>query len=491
MRNIKRALALLLTAMLLAACTPKNSSQIQDEPEQVQTPVNLIYYTIGTPDADLSLINEQLNELLLKKIGITVDYIKIGWNDYETQLDSLINSGRQFDIAFAVNYAQQAQKGAWLALDEYLLTIGSEMYQAIDPLFWEGAAIGGKVYGVPTNKELAVLEQWMYPKELVEKYNIDITQYTTLESLEPLFAAMQQNEPEWLMFELDKDSHNFFAMFGYEYISNKYLPLMVKSLSEESIVVNPFDTEEGRSVLDTLRGYYLDGYINEDAAVNTLSGLIPDRKVFLRIAGGGPYSDTIWSQQRGYDVVAHAVTEPIVTSESTQGGMMCVSASTRYPEACVAFLNLINTDVEVRNLLNFGIEGVHYDLDSNGQVLLNDGRGYSGVQYTQGNWFILYTQGGSQPEPLDKWKQYQEYNASAVKSNLLGFTPELSQFDALIADINIAWQNYYPVLMTGSVDVDTYLPAFLQALEDAGLEIIREELQRQLDSWLDEKSNGE
>ena len=136
-------------------------------------------------------------------------------------------------------------------------------------------------------------------------------------------------------------------------------------------------------------------------------------------------------------------------------------------------MNLLNTDPEIRNLFNYGIEGVHYTLDEQGQVVPNtdkDSHGdplpdapasrYSGVQYTQGNWFILKTMGGDNPDPLDKWDQFRKYNAGVVKSTVLGFTPDLSKLTAQTDNIEMVWHKYYPSLMTGSVDVDTILPKF-------------------------------
>ncbi len=487
MREWKRLLAgvTLASLLLLGACAPQHGEPQTAQPK-VQ-PVRLVYYTIGAPDPDLPLVNQALNELLERKIGITIDYIKIDWSEYDQRLTALIDSGRPFDIAFATNYAANARKGAWLPLDDALKGEGRATYASVDPLLWEGVTIDGKVYGVPTNKELAVMEQWMFPKALVDKHGIDISQYKTLQSLAPLFAMIQREEPSYLVMELDRDSHNFFGAHGYEYLTEKTLPLMVKSLSTELEVVNIYETAECRQVLDTLRQYYLTGYINKDAATYQPSGLTSDKKVFFHQAGGGPYSDTIWSLQRGYPVVATPVSGYVVTTESTRGAVMTISASTQHPKECMAFLNLINTDAEVRNLLNFGIEGVHYELDAKGQVLQDPARRYVGVQYTQGNWFLLHTLGGDNPEPLDKWEQYRAFNAAAQKSEALGFTPDLTGFQQQVEDIAAVCKRYYPCLMTGSVDVEVELPKFVAALKDAGIDRVREELQRQLNDWKAER----
>ncbi|MFC4598132.1 ABC transporter substrate-binding protein [Cohnella hongkongensis] len=458
--------------------------------------VNLIYYTIGDPDKDLQMVNDKINEVLARKIGVTITYIKVGWQEYEDRLNTLVSAGTPFDIAFAMEYATYAQRGAWLRLNDHLSTVGKEMYDAIDPVFWQGVRMDdGGIYGVPTNKELAVRDHWMYPEALVKKHGIDISKYTTLASLEPLLRMIKEKEPDYLPMELDKGSQNFFALDGYQYVSEKTLPLMVRDQEPDAPVVNIFETEEARNVLDLLRRYYAEGFINEDAALRENPGLKRGALVFWKAAGGGPLSENSWSKDRGYKLVAHPVTPALITTESTRGGVMAVSADTKHPVEAVKFLNLLNTDPEVRNLFNFGIEGVHYTLDDNGQVVpspLKDHNGhplpdaqpsYVGVQYTQGNWFILKTMGGQFPDPLDKWDQFLASNREAVNSSTLGFTPDLSRMPIQVQNIQMVWEKYYPGLMTGSVNVDTVLPKFNQELRQAGIDEVRIEVQKQLDAW--------
>ncbi len=458
--------------------------------------VNLIYYTIGDQDKDLQMVNDKINEILAKKIGVTITYIKVGWQEYEDRLNTLVSAGTPFDIAFAPEYSTYAQRGAWLKLNDYLSTAGKDMYDAIDPVFWQSVRMeDGGIYGVPTNKELAVRDQWMYPEALVKKYRIDISKYTTLASLEPVLRMIKQKEPAYQPMELDKDSQNFFALDGYQYVAEKTLPLMVQVLDPLAPVVNIFETEEARKVLDLLRRFYVEGYINEDAAMRESQGLKRGALVFWKAAGGGPLSENSWSKDRGYRLVAYPVTPALITTESTRGGVMAISADTKHPVESVKFLNLLNTDPEVRNLFNFGIEGMHYTLDSNGQVVPNppkDTNGdpipdaqpsYAGVQYTQGNWFILKTMGGEFPDPLDKWNQFRTSNREAVDSSTLGFTPDLSRMPIQMQNIQMVWEKYFSSLMTGSVNVDSVLPKFNEELRQAGIDEVRSEVQRQLDAW--------
>ena len=488
-KTIGAALAVsVLVSSALTGCgrgaPPAAGSAAGSSQAQAAAP-GLIYYTIGDPDADLRQVNDALNRMLLKKIGVTVEYKKIPWNDYGTKISALVNSGADFDVAFAStgsdqgDYAGNAARGAWLDLTGFLQKDGKAMYSMIDPLYWAGVKIGGKIYGVPTNKEIAVPEWWMFPKQLVNKYKIDLSKYATLDSLEPLLAKIKKDEPAWLPMELDKNSNNFFALDGYEYVINKEIPLMVQSADPKMNVVDIFDTDLARRTLKTLRRYYGAGYINEDAALRETQNLERNEKVFWKEAGGGPYPEASWSADRGYPLVARQVSRATVTTESTRGGIMVVNSRSRHPEEAVKFLNLLNTDPEVRNLLNYGVEGVNYTLTKNDQVERKN-NDYSGVQYTQGNWFILNTVVG---DPTDKWDRYREFNRGAVRSEVLGFTADTSKVSREVSRVSQVWAKYYPGLMTGSVDPDVELPKFLSEMKAAGIDKVQAEIQRQLTEW--------
>lgn len=445
--------------------------------------VNLIYYTIGNPDRDLALVNEELNRILDEKLGFTVSYNKIAWNDYNARLSAIIQSGAEFDIAFAANtnqgdYIGNAARGVWLPLDDYLETSGKAMFEAIDPIFWDGVRYNGRIYGVPTNKETCVPEMFMFSKELVDKYGIDITKLTTIESLEPVLQRITAEEPDYIPFDFDSNARNLFAQEAYEPLFDS-LPLMTYSYDKSCKIFNVLDTPHGRARVATMRRYYKNGYINEDAAIKESGGLTAGEKVFCKMSSGGPFSESLWSRDRGYPVVAQQISPKIVTTAAARGGIMAVSAKTEHPDECVAFLNALNTDPEIRNLLNFGVEGTHYTLTEKGQVhRISDG--YSGVQYTQGNWFILKT---TDDEPLDKWTEFKRFNRTATKSATLGFTPNMSDCqEEFLECVKIA-NRYYAALMTGSVDDTVYLPRYLDELNAAGLKKVQNVLQKQMDEW--------
>lgn len=481
---MKKLLPLLaLLAVLLCGCTPPSSVEDPTDPE----PVTLIYYTIGTPDADLELVGDALNELLLERYGFRVDYRKIDWNDYTAQLNAVMSTGQTFDVAFTwtEDYIRTAQAGYLLDLTEYLNSdAGSSLFQAVDPRFWEGVTINDSIWGVPTNKELATPLQFLFSQELIEKYNIDISACTDFASLEPLLEQISRLEPDCIPLCLDTGRVDLSALGGYSYLTGDTVPLVVHTGDESCTIINLFETEFAMDTLRTLHSFYQKGYINQDAPVRTALARFQDEKVFCRLSCGGPDSSDSYSTDFGYPIVAVQVSEAIVTSASTQGGIMVINAGTAHPQEALTFLTAVNTDPDVRNLLKFGVEGIHYTLTADDQVeIISDA--YRGVPYTQGNWFILKTTVGERP---DKWDIYREFNASASSSPLLGFNPDYSACESVYNAVSQVYSKYYVALMTGAVDPDQYVPLLNSELEAAGIDTLIENVQSQVDTWLNNKA---
>lgn len=471
-----------LLVLLLTGCATKTS----DTPLAAEKPVKLIYYTIGTPDEDLQLVNDALNELLLERYGFTVEYHKIDWNHYTNQLNAIMHTDQDYDIAFAwnENYVTNAQSGSFLDLTNYLQQDGQVLYDVVDVRFWQGITINGQILGVPTNKELATPIQFLFSQELVEKYNIDTDQYRTLESLEPLLKTMYELEPDCIPLFLDSSRIELMTTMGYEYLASNSIPLVINTQDPACQIVNIYETEEARQMLHTLHHYYTNGYINQDASLRTSFSRYQDEEVFCRLSSGGPDSSASFSVDFGYTIITVYAAEPVVTSASTQGSIMVINANTSHPEEAMTFLTAVNTDPDVRNLLNYGIEGIHYELTDKNQVQITS-QAYRGVPYTQGNWFILRTTVG---ESIAKWDEYRTFNQQAVSSPLLGFVPDYSPCIAEYNAVSRIYKKYDNALMTGSVDPDVYLPKLLNELKDAGIDVLIEELQSQIDTWLAQKS---
>lgn len=484
---MKRFLVLLVLSvpLMLWGCTDSVDSHTDSDSSQA----TLRYYTIGRADQDLELVNEKLNEILSERYGFQVDYRKLDFNEYESTVNGIINTNQEFDVMFTWDghYSHHASQGAFLDLTDYLQGEGSKLYNIVDARFWEGAQVQGRIYGVPTNKELAPVVQFLFSEDLVDKYQVRPASFRTMHSLEPLLAMIHREEPDVTPLMFTSERVDMTGLIGYEYVAGSNLPFVVRQGDPQCRVVNLYETEEMQALMALMRRYYEKGYINQDAPLRTSISRFPEEKVFCRIGIGGPDSAQSFSVDYGYPIKTMAVSKPWITNASARGGMMAINADSPHKEEALAFLTAVNLDPDVRNLLNFGVEGVHYSLTDQDQVHVLSDR-YRGVPYTQGNWFILKTMEGEDPQ---KWKQYEVYNAQARSSCLLGFEPDLSELHQQLHQVTQVYLRYDNALLSGSVDWSLYMDKILRQMDLAGAGNIEKALQSQVNDWLQNRALSE
>lgn len=483
---------LVLTAALLNGCGKKGGSSESASAGQ-QEIVNLKWYQIGDTQEDLPKILEKVNEYTKEKIGVTVDIKQISIGDYNSKMLVSTNTGEEFDLVFtcswAHDYVANAQKGAFLPLDDLLPQYGKEMYESIDPKFWEAAKINGKIYGVPSEKEIGSMPMWVFTKEYVDKYNIPYQEIHSLEDLEPYLKTIKENEPDVVPFYLSKDFSSPI------YMDRIQEPLGIEYDDETLTVQNLFETEKMMNTLKTMRDYYLKGYINQDAATVTAEKAV---KRFVTKGDGQPYAEVAWGRDLGYEVVTSPIMDTVVTNGSARGALTAVSRTSKHPEKAVELLNLINTDEYLRNLLNYGIEGEHYEKVPVSQeekaaaegkqyiydykVKINEEKRtkYSVMYYVQGGMFNTYV---LDTEPIDKWNTFKEFNSEAVEAPSFGFDFDLTPVATEVSTFRNVLNEFGAAIYTGSVDPEEYVGKMLDKLNAAGIDKVKTEMQKQVDEW--------
>ena len=475
--TIKKLIALATTALVGASIFAGCSSTATSKKSDV---VTLKWYTIGAEPKDLQLVEDEANKYLEEKIGVNIDMNFIDYGEYSQKLGVIINSGEAYDLAFtcswAGDYLGNARKGAFLDLTPYLDNIGSEMKEAIDDRFWSGAEVDGGIYAVPNQKEICTAPMWVFTKEYVDKYNIPYTELHSLEDLEPWLKLIKENEPDVTPLYITK------GFSAPQYFEQLVDPVGIEYEDDSLVVKNMFETDKMKSTLETLRKYYQAGYINADSATAQDDKSV---KRFVTKGDGQPYAEVLWSKDLKYDVVASQITDSYITNASTTGSMIAVSKNSKNPDKAVEFLNLLNTDEYIRNLLNYGIEGTHYESVNDKQIKLTDkASDYSVGYYTLGNLFITKVLDN---EPETKWDEFQEFNDAAKESAVLGFKFDTSKVTNEIAAINNVLEEFKSTIYSGSVDVDEYLDKLNKKLKDQGIDRVIEEMQTQLDAWLAEQ----
>lgn len=488
----KRAVALGMAAMLsagmLTGCGEK--AETNEKGEEI---VELTWYQVGDSQSDDEMVLEEVNKYITEEIGVKLNIVKVGWGDYNQKMQVVINTGDKWDMCFTCSwtndYLQNAQKGAFLELDDLLQKEGKEMYDNIDPRFWEAAKVGGKTYGVPSEKEIGSCPMWVFNKEYVDKYNIPYQDLHTLEDLEPYLKIIKENEPDVVPLYLTKD------YTAPTYMDKIQDPIGIEYGDDSLTVKNVFETEKMMDTLHTMRKYYEAGYINKDAATASDDKSV---KRFVTKGDGQPYAELIWGKDLGYEVVATEIMDTQITNASARGALTAINKNSEHPEKAMELINLINTDEYLRNLLNYGIEGVHWEkvevdeteakeaegkpyvYDFKVKLIEEKKKDYSVPYWVQGGLFNTYVLDN---EPIDKWAEFKEFNDASQEAPSFGFDFDLEPVSTQIAGFRNVLDEFGKSLYTGSVDPDEYVPQLLKKLEATGVQDVIDEMQKQIDEW--------
>ncbi|MDO3410309.1 ABC transporter substrate-binding protein [Saccharibacillus sp. CPCC 101409] len=468
-------------AVVLAACGGGGSAAPGDE-GSAEKPVELIWYTIGTPQKDVDKVMEEVSKYTAEKIGATVTMKMIDWGDYQQKMQVLVASGEPMDIIFTASggfdYVQNARKGAFMELDELLDEYGKDIKDTINPAFLEGSKVDGHNYAIPANKELPQQEVWRFNQNLVDEYGLDTSKVRSLDSLEPLLKTVKEKAPDITPFAMDK---NYVPYVPYDYVIQN-LPMAVKLDTTDYQIVNILDTPEMKEALATMHKYYQAGYVAPEAATTgSTADLGKSGKWLLDRAQTQPFADNLWSQSNGYPITSTPASDAIITNNSVQGSMMAISANSEYPEKAMQFLNLLNTDPVLRNMVDSGIEGTHYKKTADNRLEnLDESKNYDMPSYSLGNNMLLYL---NPNDPENKWDEFKTFNESGVDSPILSFNFDPKNVSTEMTAVQNVKEQFWSSLMTGTVDPDKYLPQAIEKFNQAGLEKVMAEAQSQLDAW--------
>ena len=175
-----------LLATVVAACggsnSPKNTGKTPDttntdKPSSKDAPTLVWWQIGGTPlPANYKQAIDKMNEYTAEKIGVKIDIKVASWGEWDSKINTIVNTGEPFDIMFTNSgkYSKQVAMGAFADITDLVQTEAPELFNLIPEQVWNGTKIGGKVYSVPTYKDSSLTQYWVYDDKLVQKYSIDI-----------------------------------------------------------------------------------------------------------------------------------------------------------------------------------------------------------------------------------------------------------------------------------------------------------------------------
>ena len=459
-------------------------------------------------------INEYLAELhkadrKFKKMQVKIHLIPWDPSWTDQAIGALMND-EKIDLIFTADwegYVKEIQAGKLTPLGDLLTTNGQGILETLSPDFLEGIRVEGEIYGIPTNKELCVPSGIIVNKTAAVEIGWDLTEYEndpskkiTTEELEPYLAAYKEKYPDKYPYLMEKDRWSD-EPWGHEWIGLEEDVLSMKYAKDgngnyDETVYSIYETQEQEDHIRLMYDWAKKGYISPDAATQEYNAVFGtgDFLVFTQPLKGNNFkSIEMYGANKNPEVPDFELTEIVMQDKykvtcQAGGSMFAIPGSSKKKEAAMQYLNLMHSDPVLVNLMLFGAEGVNYTKANDVQVELVDGANWYGMHggaWTVGNTKLQYVLTTEDPE---KNAKLQEYALDAPMTASYGFRFDKTKAEKLVDAVEDVVKQYARPLMVGAVDPDDPelgLEAFRKALKEAGIDDLKDEVERQYKEWKD------
>ncbi len=279
---------------------------------------------------------------------------------------------------------------------------------------------GGGTYAIPNNTVIGEYTYLLLNKRLVDKYKYTPADLSSVVKCSDFLADVAKYEPNvqpivgelpvtlTKYWSIDPDTleidHDKFNIIGHGINDTATLGTMFSFTGIFGTNAELASTTDYAKQLIAIRTYKDLGYVSEDT--NTT------KEYAMRVVkGGGELAET-YSE----DYYMNIIESPRADYEDIFGSMFGVSVYTRNLNRCMEIITYLNTNSDLRNILQYGVEDVHYELDENGLLhRLNDN--YMMDINKTGNVFMAYPEEGM---PANVWDYGKAQNTAAKTLMTLG-----------------------------------------------------------------------
>ena len=333
----------------------------------------------------------------------------------------------QIDIFWFDGYDRYIEyiENEWVAsVDEH---VGAKLKEYINPdlLAWVKQLGEGMTYAIPNNNPVGEYTYLLLNKELVDHYSYDPATLNSLANCENFLKDVATYSTDYLpvvgelpivnthYWSYDRGTNrinsNKFSVIASSTFNANFGGHMTIDLSSSAnpvmTVSNIFRNPDYVAQLRTIQKYKDLGYVSASASA--------EQKFALSVVKGGAELAKLY----GEDYYMNILEYPRISEDDVCGSMFGVSSYSTNVARAMEIITAINTRPALRNILQYGVEDVHYQLDGDGNLSrLNDD--YMMDIAKTGNMFIAHPEEGVD---ADVWSYAKTQNFVALPSLSLGF----------------------------------------------------------------------
>ncbi len=430
-------------AMTLSLWLPTDASTTEEAKEQVEAAINKITQAKYDTAIELHLISrdeyketidakiadvqkatadkkaaEEARKKALKNKGQKVEETVETTPPVETTIDELgiavktypAVADTQLDIFFVSGYDSYSNY-AWgditAALDGELSGNSKILKSYVYPTFFKPIYDYG-TFAVPNNRPVGQYQYLLINKELVDVYDYNISDLSSFLRSKNFIVDIGNQGLEDVIPLLGPVEAAGMVYWGADGISNEWSLICSQYTSETEYIDSlPPENILDSSYVSTLKmvkelqdlGYVGDGTLKEGQRFAI--GVIP----------GDPVSISEYEDEYYISLYAN----PVFDEETIYESMFAVSEYSKDISRSMEIITCINTDKELRTVLQYGVEGIHWEYDDPEtketiSIISDD---YKMELTETGNVFMTYPGEGI---PMEYWDKYLIQNQEAISS---------------------------------------------------------------------------
>jgi len=473
-----RIIALLLCLitvlpLVLAGCGSDNSMENANQEDVTARPTeSIVIYMIkeeGTSDEAIKLVEDAFNEITKSKFKTQVKFEFYTEDVYYEKLEAAMIKSKerkdalnnaiyeettadpdaevteeetilneyglpelkypafedgQVDIFYFGGYDKYvdytgAEKEWLVRLDTELTTTSKKLKDYIYPAFLNAAALSGKTYAIPNNNIIGEYTYLLLNKKLIDTYSYTASDIMSLSDAMPFLNDVKANN----IAEYDPIAYDSYkgAILTHYW-----------SIDPNKLTVDPFEFSLVGSSFSIDAKY---GAVLSFSSLLTRSAYTDQLKLLKYLQTSGYYAtedsekDFAVSMVKGGadvmeqysdDYYINIIEYPRATNEILYANMIGVSSfSLVQTSRLMEIITYLNTNSDLRNLLQYGIENVHYTVNEDGKTITrtDDCDYFMDINKT-GNVFMAYPEEGMS---ADIWKYAKIQNQDSKEAFYLKF----------------------------------------------------------------------
>ncbi|MDF2539289.1 MAG: extracellular solute-binding protein [Herbinix sp.] len=497
-------LCLVLISAMLVSCSPKSegdSGNDSDGGSQNSSgkldPVTLHFIFFGDKKAETDAVWDAIAEYTKDTLNATFDVQFIAGNDYKDKILVKGSTGDVWDLNFDgdwLSYYQMVGKDAYMVLDDLLPEYAPTLYAKYQESgAIEAAKSKGHIVAVPWTMVMNNRPLFQWRGDLVEEAGITVDKdsFETVEDIDALLAQMKEKYPDKKIVE-----NCGFDMFRAKYNLMDIGHSLSVDLNDPELKVIPIESTQAYLERAQWAEKWQDaGYMWKDILTDKLdhNDLI-NQGLLISKFGTHEFANQnrAWVEEGARWDYAYVYEDGLFANRTPLANVVAISATSENPERTLMFLNMLEEDQKLYDMVHYGIEGKTYVLNGE-EAVFPEGMNASNSNYMEwgGRWALWKPQfmrpDASYSEGF--WTREKEAavgNPKNVVSPLEGFSFDITAVNTEVSRRDQIYTDADKLLDVGLGDgtAEEVVQKLIEDQKAAGLDIIVAEAQKQIDEFL-------